>query len=69
MDTTTTVILGTGLAFFLITCMAILDAAQKDFGGIEVKAIWIFFMALVPFIGVGCYLVFGYRKGKKPAEA
>ena len=69
MDTTATVILGAGLAFFLITCMAIIDAAQRDFGSIEKKAIWIFFLAMVPFAGVACYMAFGYRKGKKTADA
>jgi hypothetical protein len=59
-----------GLAFFLLTCVAILDIARKDFGSIQMKALWAFFVAMVPFIGVAVYFIFGFRKGKRPvAEA
>ena len=57
----------TGLAFFLLTCVAILDIARKDFGTIQMKALWGFVVALIPFIGVLIYFLFGFRKGKKPA--
>ncbi len=70
MSSTQLILLG-GLLFWLITCLAILDIARKDFGAIEKKAGWIIFAALAPFIGVLAYLIFGYRKGipksKKPA--
>ena len=31
------------------------------------KALWAFVVALVPFIGVVVYFLFGFRKGKRPA--
>ena len=61
------IIVLTGVAFFLMTCMAILDIARKDFGSIEMKALWVFIVALVPFIGVLVYLLIGRTKGKRPA--
>ena len=61
------IIVLTGLAFFLMTCVAILDIARKDFGSIEMKALWVFIVALVPFIGVLVYILIGRTKGKRPA--
>ena len=61
------IIVLTGVAFFLLTCMAILDIARKDFGSMEMKALWVFIVALVPFIGVLVYLAIGRTKGKRPA--
>ena len=61
------IIVLTGVAFFLMTCAAILDIARKDFGSIEMKALWVFIVVLVPFIGVLVYIVFGRRKGQLPA--
>jgi hypothetical protein len=61
------IIVLTGVAFFLLTCVALLDIARKDFGGIQFKALWAFIVALVPFIGVVVYFFFGFRKGKRPA--
>ena len=61
------IIVLTGLAFFLMTCVAILDIARKDFGSIELKAVWVFIVALVPFIGVLIYIFIGRTKGKRPA--
>jgi hypothetical protein len=58
----------TGIAFFLLTCVAILDIARKDFGSIQVKALWGFIVALIPFIGVLIYFLIGFRRGKKPAS-
>ena len=60
------IIVLTGVAFFLMTCMAILDIARKDFGSMEMKALWVFIVALVPFIGVLVYLAIGRTKGKRP---
>ena len=56
----------TGIAFFLLTCLAILDIARKDFGSIQMKALWGFLVAMVPFIGVVVYFLIGARKGKRP---
>ncbi len=60
------IIVLTGVAFFLMTCVAILDIARKDYGSIEMKALWIFIVALVPFIGVLVYIFIGRNKGKRP---
>jgi uncharacterized membrane protein YhaH (DUF805 family) len=57
-----------GLLFWLMTCWAVIDIARKDFGAIEKKAAW-GFTALVPFIGVLVYLIFGYRKGERKPKA
>jgi hypothetical protein len=61
---TVTFFISVGMLFFLITCWAIIDAAQKDFGTMARKALWIF-IAAVPLIGFVIYLIFGYRKGKQ----
>jgi hypothetical protein len=61
------IIVLTGVAFFLLSCVALLDIARKDFGGIQFKALWAFVVALVPFIGVVVYFLFGFRRGKRPA--
>jgi hypothetical protein len=57
----------TGIVFFLLTCLALLDIARKDFGSIQMKALWAFVAALVPFVGVVIYFLFGFRRGKRPA--
>ena len=56
-----------GLLFWLTTCIALIDIARKDFGGIEKKAAWAF-VALIPFIGVFIYLLLGYRKGRPKSQ-
>lgn len=61
------IIVLTGVVFFLMTCVAILDIARKDFGSIEMKALWAFIVALVPFIGVLVYIFFGRTRGRRPA--
>jgi hypothetical protein len=60
------VVVLTGIVFFLLTCVAILDIARKDFGSLQVKVLWGIVVALVPFIGVVVYFLFGFRKGKRP---
>ena len=60
------IIVLTGIAFFLMTCVALLDIARKDFGSIEMKALWAFIVALVPFIGVLVYIFIGRTKGRLP---
>lgn len=55
-----------GLIFFILTLLAVLDVARKDFGTLGKKAAW-GVIALVPFIGWLIYFIFGFRKGKKPA--
>lgn len=51
--------------FYLLTILAIIDVIRKDFGTIGRKAMW-GCIALIPFIGWLVYLIFGFRKGKKP---
>ena len=60
------IIVLTGVAFFLLTCVAILDIARKDFGSIQMKALWAFVVAMVPFIGVLIYILFGRTRGRLP---
>lgn len=67
MDNLTIIIIGTGLFFFLLTCWALLDIANKDFGGIEKKAMW-GFISLFPFIGPIVYFSMGFRRGSKPGS-
>lgn len=57
-------VLGISIPFVLLTFWAIFDAARRDFGAIEKKAIWVLVSA-VPFIGFIIYLIFGMRKGQK----
>lgn len=66
MDQTVTFFLGVGAVFFLITCIAILDIAQKDFGSMEKKLLW-GFISLIPFVGCLIYFLVGFRKGTRPA--
>ncbi len=61
MSSTLMIILS-GLLFWLLTCLAVVDIARKDFGAIEKKAAW-GFAALVPFIGPIVYFIYGFRKG------
>ena len=68
MNSTHWMIIIFGLLFWLMTCWAVIDIARKDFGAIEKKAAW-GFIALVPFIGVVVYLIFGYRKGARKPKA
>jgi hypothetical protein len=56
-----------GVFFFLMTCVALLDIARKDFGSLEMKALWAFIVAIVPFIGVLVYMFIGRTKGQRPA--
>lgn len=61
---TTTFFVGLGIAFYVITCLAIFDIAKKDFGKLAYKFIW-GMIAVIPFIGCIIYFVFGFRKGKR----
>ena len=37
-----------GIVFFLLSCIAILDIARKDFGSLHIKVLWGFIVAMVP---------------------
>ena len=53
------------IPFLIATIWAIVDVAQKDFATAGKKAQW-WIIASVPFVGFIVYLIFGFRKGKKP---
>lgn len=57
------VIVGAGACFYLLTCLAFIDIARKDFGSLGIKVLW-GFVAFIPFVGVVIYIVLGYRKGR-----
>jgi len=58
----TLMIIFSGVLFWLLTCLAVVDIARKDFGAIEKKAAW-GFAALVPFVGPIVYFICGFKKG------
>lgn len=68
MDQTITFWLGVGAFFLVMTFIAILDIAAKDFGGTGKKLMW-GFIALIPFIGCIAYFIFGFRKGRRQKGA
>ncbi len=53
------------LPFFLGTVWGMVNAAQKEFSSQAVKITWIL-VAGIPFIGFIIYLIFGFRKGRRP---
>ena len=57
------IIIAVGVFFYLLTCVAFIDIARKDFGSLGIKALW-GVIAFIPFIGVVIYIIFGFRKGK-----
>jgi hypothetical protein len=57
-------ILGLSVPFLLATLWAVIHAAQKEFGSLREKVLWMM-IAAIPFIGFIIYLIFGLRKGKK----
>ena len=65
---TTVLILLSGILFWLLTCVAVIDIARKDFGGIEKKAAW-GFVSLVPFLGPVLYFAIGFKKGTPKSAA
>ncbi len=67
MDTVT-VIITLGIFFYVLTCLAVIDIAFKDFSSLPVKAAW-GFTALIPFIGCLIYFAFGYRRGVRRKKA
>ena len=64
---TVTVLIKISVFFYLLTVLAIIDIARKDFGSMGKKALWCF-IAVFPFIGWLVYLLFGFRKGKKTED-
>jgi hypothetical protein len=52
------------IPFFLATVWAIVNAAQRDFGTLGKKVVWML-VAAIPFVGFIPYFLFGMRQGKK----
>jgi hypothetical protein len=68
LDTATAIFwIKISVVFYLLTVLAIVDIVRKDFGTIGKKALW-GIIAMIPFIGWLIYLIFGFRKGKKPVQ-
>ena len=57
------IVLGISVPFLLATLWAVIDAAQKEFGSLRKKVLWMI-VAAIPFICFIIYLIFGFRKGK-----
>jgi len=57
------IVLGLSVPFLLATLWAVIDVAQKEFGSLRKKVLWMI-VAAIPFIGFIIYLIFGFRKGK-----
>ena len=53
------------IPFIAMTIWAIVNAAEKDFGSMGKKALWLV-VAAIPFAGFLVYFIFGARLGKKP---
>ena len=61
------IVLGFSVPFLLATLWAVIHAAQKEFGSLKEKVLWMM-VAAIPFIGFIIYLIFGFRRGKKMGE-
>jgi uncharacterized membrane protein YhaH (DUF805 family) len=69
LDTATAIFwIKISVVFYLLTILAIVDIVRKDFGTIGKKALW-GIIAMIPFIGWLIYVIFGFRKGKKPMHS
>jgi len=64
---TLTVVLGITIPFFLLTIGMLVDVSMKQFPSPAEKAIW-WLVALIPFTGWLIYLMFGFRRGKRPEK-
>jgi hypothetical protein len=61
--TTAFIFLGMCVPFVALTIWATVNAAQKDFGSMGQKVLWMA-IAAIPFVGFIVYLIFGFRKGR-----
>lgn len=64
---TPSIIIALTIPFFIGTVWAVVNVLQKDFGSLGEKAVW-GIVSMIPFVGFIIYLVFGFRKGKKPTD-
>ena len=58
------IFLGLCVPFLLLTVVAVVSVAQRDFGSSGKKALW-WIIASIPFIGFIPYFLIGIRQGKK----
>jgi hypothetical protein len=58
------IVAGACLLFFLLTFLALVDVARKDFSTGREKVLW-WIVASIPFVGGIIYLIAGYRRGKR----
>ena len=58
------IFLGLCVPFLLLTILAVVSVAQRDFGSPGKKALW-WIIASIPFLGFIPYFLFGIRQGKK----
>ncbi len=62
------IVLGLSVPFLLMTLWAVIHAAQKEFGSLREKVIWVV-IAGIPFIGFIFYLMFGFPRKIKPGDS
>jgi uncharacterized membrane protein YhaH (DUF805 family) len=62
-----TVFIAMTVPFFAMTIWMLVDISMKKFKSTGEKAAW-WLIALTPFIGWFIYLVFGFRRGRKPVD-
>ena len=61
-------VLVASVPFFILTVWALVDVFMKDFGSTGRKVMWAL-IAGFPFLGAFIYLIFGFRRGRKPENA
>ena len=64
---TTLTFIAMTIPFFLLTIWMLVDISMKQFKSPGEKAAW-WILTLTPFIGWLVYLIFGFRRGEKPAQ-
>ncbi len=60
MNTLVLEIIGVTVFFFAITCVALFDAARREFAEPYQKVLWMG-VALVPFLGFAAWFLWGRR--------
>ncbi len=61
---TASIIIVSGIVFWLLTAIALIDILTKNFGSLKNKVIWVI-VAFIPVVGWLIYLIFGFRKGAR----
>ncbi len=64
---TITTFIAMTIPFLLLTVWMLVDISIKHFKSPGEKAAW-WLITLLPFIGWFIYLIFGFRRGKKPGK-